>query len=226
VKRIAAKLVRESKRGIARLHMMLLFVLAGLFLLAVPAVWAQSSTPGTRASVPLAVSDFDGDHRPDVARVETGRSDLAQTDYWVELQLTMAGTQAIRVVGPTGGLQVAVRDVNGDQIPDLVLTTAWRDQPVAILLNDGHGSFSRVGPEAFPDAFHASPNGWSESGRPQVSAAATLSDSRFGAQVPKIRLAYRDAASRPVQRSNPEDAGDADYLQGYGRAPPFVVPSL
>jgi hypothetical protein len=174
----------------------------------------------------LAVSDFDGDHRPDVARVETGRSDLAQTDYWVELQLTMAGTQAIRVVGPTGGLQVTVRDVNGDQIPDLVLTTAWRDQPVAILLNDGHGSFSRVAPEAFPHAFRASPDSWGGTEMPQSTAAATLSDSRFGGAESEIRLAHHDAASRAVQRSNPGDPSDADHLQRYGRAPPFVVPSL
>jgi hypothetical protein len=36
------------------------------------------------------------------------------------------------------------------------LTTALRGQPVAIFLNDGHGSFSRVEPTAFPEAFTTS----------------------------------------------------------------------
>jgi hypothetical protein len=228
VKRRAAKLGREAVRAGARGRRVLLslLILAGLAIAGAPVGWAQSPVSGARAGMPLAVSDFDGDLRPDVATVEAGRSDLALTDYWVELQLTMSGTQAIRVVGPTGGLQVAVRDVNGDQIPDLVLTTAWRGQPVAILLNDGHGSFSRAEPEEFPDAFRASPDGWGGTEMPRPTAAASLSESRFGAEVSEVRLAYRDAASRPVQRSNPEDASDDNRLQQRGRAPPFAIPSL
>ena len=101
----------------------------------------------------FAIADFDGDLRPDVVSVHTGRSDFSRSDYWIQLQLTTAGHQSIQVVASIGGLQIAARDVNGDHAIDLVLTTALLRQPVAILLNDGHGNFTRVAPTAFPGAF-------------------------------------------------------------------------
>jgi hypothetical protein len=42
----------------------------------------------------------------------------------------------------------------------LVLATAWFRQPVAILLNDGHGNFSRLQPTEFPEAFSDSKTNW------------------------------------------------------------------
>jgi hypothetical protein len=108
----------------------------------------------------FAIADFDGDHRPDLASVRAGRSDSSSTNYWIQLQLTAAGWQSVQVVGPIGGLQIAARDVNGDHAVDLVLTTAWLNQPIAIFLNDGHGSFSRVEPTAFPEAFSESKTKW------------------------------------------------------------------
>ena len=59
-----------------------------------------------------------------------------------------------------GGLEIAARDVNGDHAIDLVLTAAWFRQPVAILLNDGHGNFSAVEPMEFPGAFDESSANW------------------------------------------------------------------
>jgi len=109
----------------------------------------------------FAVADFDGDMLPDVASIEIGQSKDRQTDYWIQLQVSGTGRQAIRVVAPAGGLQVAARDVNGDDAPDLVLTTTWSQQPVAVYLNDGHGRFTRVEPSVFPDAFDESEASWS-----------------------------------------------------------------
>jgi hypothetical protein len=119
---------------------------------------AQSASSGTvltaGSSFPqFAVADFDGDRRPDMARVEYGQDGSLGTQYWIQLQLTHSGWQLIGVVAPFGGLRVAASDVNGDHAVDLVLTTAWLNRPVAILLNDGHGRFRAEQPSAFPAAF-------------------------------------------------------------------------
>jgi hypothetical protein len=119
---------------------------------------APAASPGPGLS--FSVADFDGDSRPDLASVQAGKSDSLRTDYWIQLQLSASGRQTFRIVAPFGGLQIASRDVNGDKAPDLVLTTAWLGQPVAILLNDGHGNFSQVEPAAFPEAFSESRSGW------------------------------------------------------------------
>jgi hypothetical protein len=100
----------------------------------------------------LAISDFDGDLRPDLASVQAGATVSGSTDYWIQLQLSAVGRQSIRIVAPAGGLLIEARDVNGDHAVDLILSTSLR-QPVAVFLNDGRGSFSRVAPSAFPGAF-------------------------------------------------------------------------
>ena len=117
---------------------------------------ATSIGPGSR----FAIADFDGDLRPDLARVEAGANTSGGANYWIQLQLTSIGRQTIQLVGPAGGLVIEARDVNGDRAIDLVLATAWFRQPVAIFLNDGHGGFSRAEPNAFPAAFKVSKTHW------------------------------------------------------------------
>ncbi len=110
-----------------------------------------ATTPGP--GLPFAIADFDGDLNPDVASIQAVAGNSGKTDYWIQLQLSAAGRRSIRIFAPSGGLHIEARDVNGDHTVDLVVSTAWRRQPVAIFLNDGHGSFSRAEPAAFPGAF-------------------------------------------------------------------------
>jgi len=106
----------------------------------------------------FAIADFDGDLHPDLASIEAGGSKSDSANYSIQLRLSSVGRQAIQLTAPRGGLVIEARDVNGDHAVDLVLATAWSGQPVAVFLNDGHGSFSRAEPNAFPGAF-ASSNG-------------------------------------------------------------------
>lgn len=121
--------------------------------------WAQesASTRVTATSIgsgtPFAFADFDGDHRPDLAYVQTGQSALNSGAYWIDFRLSFRGPYSVMVAAPPGGLQIEARDVNGDNAVDLVVSTAWLRQPVAILLNDGHGAFTPEKPAAFPGAF-------------------------------------------------------------------------
>jgi hypothetical protein len=112
------------------------------------------------SGLPFAVADFDGDLRPDLASVQSGANSSDTTHYRIQLQLSGAGRQSIELIAPAGGLHIEARDVNGDHAIDLVLTTTWFRQPVAIYLNDGHGGFSRAKPDEFPGAFSESKTSW------------------------------------------------------------------
>lgn len=118
---------------------------------AVPAAAQNHAGPG----LDVAIADFDGDMRPDSAHVQHGREASGGESYAIDFRFssTDAPTQ-MNVVAPRGGLRIEARDVNGDNAIDLVLTTAWFREPVAILLNDGHGKFSTAAPTAYPSAFN------------------------------------------------------------------------
>src|SRR5207244_6281590 len=52
----------------------------------------------------------------------------------------------------SGGLRIATSDVNGDDMPDLIVSSAWREETLAVLVNDGRGAFSLADPSSFPKA--------------------------------------------------------------------------
>lgn len=101
----------------------------------------------------VVFADLDGDTHPDSAKVWNTSASSATGRYWLELSLSSTGRQSIPLVGPAGGLVIEARDVNGDHAIDLILATAWFKQPVAVFLNDGHGSFFRAETAKFPGAF-------------------------------------------------------------------------
>jgi hypothetical protein len=186
----------------------------------------KSSTTSIGPGLQFAVADFDGDHRPDLVGVQAGQGDVARTKYWIQLQLSAAGQQTISLVAPSGGLQIAARDVNGDQIPDLILTTTWLRQPVAIFINDGHGSFTRAELTAFPEAFRESQTDWNSFTNRAADAVgvsppsqdraciATSSSRHAGSQASDISLLHRGFFPRPF------------LISQRGRAPPSAVPYL
>jgi hypothetical protein len=182
----------------------------------VPSAPASSLGP----NLSFSVADFDGDAKPDLASVQTRRSDLARTDYWIQLQLSVADRQTFQIVAPMGGLQIVARDVNGDHVLDLVLTTTWLRQPVAILLNDGHGTFSRVDPDAFPEAFNESTTSWGSTPSHTIDAVGVPPQSRedicSNAELfLHLRLTSRFAANSLSQfRIGPF------LISHFGRAPP------
>ena len=104
------------------------------------------------AATHFAIADFDGDNRPDLATVETGLIGASHARYWIGFRMSAGARQTIGVNAPVGGLEIASRDVNGDNIIDLVVSTAWLKSPVAVLVNDGHGHFTIHDPAAFSSA--------------------------------------------------------------------------
>jgi hypothetical protein len=143
--------------------MLLLLVFASII-----AVGLETATPARNAApheariVPqFAIEDFDGDSRPDIATVVEGRSGAAGNHYRIRFQLSSGGSQNIDLTAPLGGLDLSSRDVNGDDFLDVVVTTAGTNRPVAVLLNDGAGTFTASDPSAFPRAFRKTSHFWS-----------------------------------------------------------------
>jgi hypothetical protein len=144
--------------------------------------WANAAGTSTRHSPDssagfnsnFAIADFDGDRKPDLATVEVQKGNSSSTtQYSIRLQLTASAVQVFGVIAPAGGLQIAARDVNGDDALDVLVSTAWQHKQVAVLLNDGHGKFTLADPGAIPVAFWGSAGDWT-SGAPALSDSTVL----------------------------------------------------
>src|ERR1700675_4462944 len=184
--------------------------------------------PYKAAIVPqFAIEDFDGDRRPDIATVVEGRSGAADNHYRIRFQLSSGGSQNIDLTAPVGGLDLSSRDVNGDDFLDVVVTMAGTDRPVAVLLNDGAGTFTASDPSAFPGAFRNSSHFWHALTEELREASPALYSRSFSSDLE----ASNGTFSLPVEievffgRSARLETPDAEipYL---GRAPPFLEHTL
>jgi hypothetical protein len=126
----------------------------------------------------FAIADFDGDWKPDLAFVETTSLRPRQARYAIHLQFSTAAAISFDVSGPNGGIFVAVRDVNGDDLPDLVVSSAYDQRVVAVLLNHGHGVFSKAEPAAYA-AFVGEPDLWLQGGEGAVGDRLTVAPLRY-----------------------------------------------
>jgi hypothetical protein len=219
-------------RGLLPLFL-LTWLIAGALACTVAPSWATGAAAGAHAVRPsttsvgpglqFAVADFDGDHRPDLVGVQTGQGNAARTKYWIQLQLSAAGQQTISLMAPSGGLQIAARDVNGDQIPDLILTTTWLGQPVAIFINDGHGTFTRAEPSAFPDAFRESRIRWNSSTDRATDAVGVPPPSRAAVCIAVERFPHAGLKAGAASPSHQEFSASPFLISQLGRAPPSAV---
>jgi hypothetical protein len=80
-----------------------------------------------------AIGDFDGDGRPDVARIRDRRADAA------EISVQLSGSSEATLHTPVTALVDGDVDHDGDL--DLLATTVSGD--VVVWINDGHGRFTR-----------------------------------------------------------------------------------
>ena len=209
-------------RFVYRLFSLLFF--AGLFGTAVTAAGASrwpAASSGAYQS--FSVADFDQDSRPDLARIQPGKSNGRNTDYWVDLQLSAAGRQTFQIVAPIGSVQITSRDVNGDSLPDLVLTSTWVKQPVAIFLNDGRGTFSRVEPAAFPEAFGESQARLVSHTDQDTDAVDAPPQSREYISSEIDLFLYGRSQSRFTAAADSRFDIDPFLFSHFGRAPPFEI---
>lgn len=183
----------------------------------------QKTRPASVGSL-FTVADFDGDSKPDVARVQTRATIAGASRYSIDFELSTGLEQRVMVNAPSGGLSLVSRDVNGDNFPDVVVTTAWTGSPVAVLINDGRGNFTRIDPANFPEAFgtteHSVNSPWSSHADgfalvfPRPLPGECAADKSLGATQ---NVFSRIAQRRPCFASL--DGRNA-FL---GRAPPFFL---
>ena len=189
---------------------------------------SAADAPGTHGASPgrnlsFSVADFDGDSKPDLASVEYRTSDSTRADYLIQLQLSAAERQSFQIAAPVGGLQIVARDVNGDHALDLVITTTWLGQPVAILLNDGHGKFSRIDSDAFPGAFRESAIGWNSSTQHEIEAVGVPPQSRDEICLGTEHFVHLRAHTGLAPGTNSQFVVSAFLISHQGRAPPSAV---
>jgi hypothetical protein len=183
-----------------------------------------SSAPTTDVTSNFAIADFDGDQQADLATVQAGTGSASQSRYLIRFELTSGNRQFFGVTGPAGGLQISPRDVNGDHALDLVVSTAWLNQTIAILLNDGHGNFTLADPSAFPEVAPDSQAQWSGKTAEIHDSAAILRNGASGrvcAVCAGVFLAADHAELRPLSTFR-FHVVQPDF-RGAGRAPPNAV---
>lgn len=216
---------RRSALKATRLTLLSLLVRTLLLFFAFMGSSAAAAEAQNAAAAPvslgqqLAISDFDGDLHADLACVQAGSTASGSTDYWIQLQLSAVGRQSIRIVAPAGGLLIEARDVNGDHAVDLILSTSLR-QPVAVFLNDGHGSFSRVAPSAFPGAFGNPLTNWASASYQAMDAVSAPPQSRPGIFQAANALTNIRTHADSTPPSGAGFALDSFLVSHAGRAPP------
>jgi hypothetical protein len=174
----------------------------------------------------FAIADLDGDLRPDSASIQSDTNIIGGTNYRIQLRLSGVGQQTVQLVGPAGGLRIEARDVNGDDAVDLVLTTAWLGQPVAILLNDGQGRFSRVEPAAFPGAFSDSKTSSFSSTNLAMDGVGLPSQSSGDIDAGRKHATRERLLAKSISVYKTSFAREFFLVSHAGRAPPVAVPYL
>jgi hypothetical protein len=150
-----SKPARQINPLLGSLRLFLLVLLAS-FLGSIPVHASDSSLPASWYRSSFAIADFDNDGRQNLAIVQLTSNSSSLSIYRVQVQLGDGGLRSTDFVAPSGGIRIAALDVNRDAIPDLIVSSAWGEEPIGVLLNDGRGAFSSVDPSSFPGAFSRS----------------------------------------------------------------------
>ena len=202
------------------------FALCCMFVFASRAAERNSFSREQVASAKLAnrdfaIADFDGDQVPDFATVEVDIGSRDDTQYSIRFNLTSGGKQAFGVVAPAGGLQIVAQDVNGDNVLDVLVTTAWQHLQIAVFLNDGHGNFTPADPREFPSSIWGSDRQWNAATAASYDIATLVRTQGFSGALEEQRHSERPrekiGRAQAIELQNPSSVQD---LSALGRAPP------
>lgn len=221
-----SKLARWIKPAPASLRFLML-VLLGSFFGSAPAQASNVVLPASGSRVPFAIDDFDGDGIPNLAIIQLGSnssSGPSLSSYKVQVQLGDGGLRSIDLLAPSGGLRIAARDVNGDGAPDIIVSLAWEDRRIAVLLNDGRANFSVTDPTSFPCASGGKGNTLNGFSPGRADTVARRPQSPVGDFSGSQYLLHPRPAAGSISLANSASFLSALLVSLPGRAPP--QPSL
>jgi hypothetical protein len=172
--------------------------------------------------VGLAIGDLDGDAKADVATVTVVRDGQRGTEYTIRWRLSAEPSGSIGLTAQSGGLELVLRDVNGDAAEDLVVSTALDSRVVAVLVNDGHGNFSLAQPGDFSISA-TQPNVFMNA--PETRGVETASGLRvsFDGDASADRGDWQPASTERLRHGNREDNPRKAENSRTGRSPPGLT---
>lgn len=211
-----------AKRPRLLFRFVISFLLFGLVYGGTAARARADATPATSLGPGLtfAVADFDGDRRPDFASIQAIQD---SSDYSIQISLSQFGPQSLHLLAPVGGLVIEARDVDGNHTVDLLLSTAWRKQPVAIFLNNGRGGFSRAEAAAFPGAFSECKTNLVSASNPARDALGLSPQPGADIGLEENNSGFDRSPARLILSSSAGFAPDSFLTSHSGRAPPSEV---
>jgi hypothetical protein len=179
--------------------------------------------PNKQPEVKNYFLDFDGDHSLDAATVIEQPS-AGYTKYTVELHLASGAEQSVVVTAPPGGLQVEMRDMTGDKVPnDVVLRPALLRRLPTVLVNDGHEHFDVAVSGTDPSSLSTNENLGSRRRDSQTFALLTASGFK-AVHLPNSRRVFdpqlQECLFSTFNRTVTDRLGHASSS---GRAPPFIT---
>jgi len=165
---------------------------------------------------------FDGDHSLDAATV-IGQPFVGYTKYTVQLHLASGAEQSVVVTAPPGGLEVEMRDMTGDKVPnDVVLRPALLRWFPTVLVNDGHEHFEIV-PGTDPSSLSSSEELGSRS-RDSQTFALLLSSGFKAVHLPNSRRLSDPRVQECLFSSFTQTVTDRlSHASSPGRAPPIAT---
>ena len=167
--------------------------------------------------------DSDGDHSLDLATViEQAAGGYAR--YTVQLHLASGSEQSIDVTAPSGGLELEMRDMSGDRVPnDLILRPALARWLPTVLLNDGHDHFAIVISATDSDFLASGQELASRGSEDQGSIALISSGFKTGRFVNDRKLFLPQGQEDLLSPTTQTISQTLGYSSSSGRAPPTLL---
>lgn len=169
--------------------------------------------------------DLAGDHSLDVATV-TEQPSTGYAKYIIQLHLASGAEQSVVVTAPPGGLQIEMRDMTGDKVPnDLLLRPAMFRRLPTVLMNDGNDHYSMVISAADPGSMSSSKE--VAPGRSDGHGTLGLRASGFrSGSVPNRNEILMGLNAVPFVAADQSIENGLEHPASSGRAPPRLQESI